>query len=331
MRHRRLGKRGLGFALLTALCVVGATGFVLWSAVGSSGNSTPAAQTMAVSLPLDPIVFRSLDRGAADTYGRVAVASVGDPAATTTLTGLTCERVYYASGQGICLEKVNTVKYRATLFDADFRPTHEIALGGFPSRARVSPDGRYATATVFAAGHSYANPGTFSTQATIIDTASGDVVADLEKDFEVTRDGEAFDSPDFNFWGVTFAKDSNRFYATLGTAGTTYLVEGNVQERSARVVHENVECPSLSPDGTRIAYKKLVGGSGVWRFHVLDLGTMKETPLAEDRPIDDQIEWLDDQNVLYRVDEEIWTVPADGSGSPRRYLAAADSPAVVRG
>ena len=77
MPHRRLGKRGLGFALLTVLCVVGATGFVLWSALGSGGSSTPAAQTVAVSLPADPIVFRSLDRSAAETYGRVAVASVG--------------------------------------------------------------------------------------------------------------------------------------------------------------------------------------------------------------------------------------------------------------
>ena len=38
---------------------------------------------------------------------------------------------------------------------------------------------------------------------------------------------------DFNFWGVTFARDGNRFYATLGTGGKTYLVEGDVAARQA--------------------------------------------------------------------------------------------------
>ncbi len=323
-------RRGLGFVLLTTICVVVAVGFVLWSALGSRGASEAVAETVQpVSLPRDAVIFRSLDRADAKAYGRVAIVSRTDPSGPRELSGLTCERVYYAAGQGICLAKTGAVKYVAVLFGSDFRPTHEVALSGFPSRARISPDGRYASATVFAAGHSYASPGQFSTTTTIMDTASGTVVADLEKDFTVTKDGKAIDSPDFNFWGVTFAADSNRFYATLGTAGATYLIEGDVQARTAQVVHENVECPSLSPDGTRIAYK-LVGDSGVWRFHVLDLATMTETPLAETKPIDDQIEWLDDDSVLYRVDEEIWTVPADGTGSPERYLAAADSPAVVR-
>jgi hypothetical protein len=32
---------------------------------------------------------------------------------------------------------------------------------------------------------------------------------------------------DINFWGVTFARAPGRFYATLGTKGHTYLVEGD--------------------------------------------------------------------------------------------------------
>jgi len=46
--------------------------------------------------------------------------------------------------------------------------------------------------------------------------------------------------------------------------------------------------------------------------------------------IDDQDEWLDNGRILYGVGEAIWTVPADGSGSPRQLLAGALSPAVVR-
>ena len=74
-----------------------------------------------------------------------------------------------------------------------------------PSRARVSPDGRLGAVTAFVTGHSYADPGSFSTRATIIDMERGRRIADLE-DFEVSRDGKPFESIDFNFWGVTFAR-----------------------------------------------------------------------------------------------------------------------------
>jgi hypothetical protein len=69
------------------------------------------------------------------------------------------------------------------------------------------------------------------------------------------------DAPNVNFWGITFARDSDRFYATMATGGRvaeiganggTHLIEGSVAARTAKVIHDNVECPSLSPDGTRI-------------------------------------------------------------------------------
>ena len=93
-----------------------------------------------------------------------------------------------------------------------------------------------------------------------------------------------------------------------------------------------MECPSLSPDGKRLAFKKRVGGllRPVWRFHVLDLATMSETPLAELRSIDDQIEWLDDRQVLYGDGSTIWVAAADGTGQPRKFLSQATSPTVLR-
>ena len=49
------------------------------------------------------------------------------------------------------------------------------------------------------------------------------------------------------------------------------------------MIHENVECPSLSPDGTRIAYKKRDRlDPAPWQLTVLDLATMRETPLGDD-------------------------------------------------
>jgi hypothetical protein len=316
------------FLFLGVASASAAIAFVAWAVVRDRDRAEAAGPRGAVTIPEQAIVFRSLDRRRPETFGEVAFSPLDAPAASRTRTGLVCERVHYRGGTGICLAQKGAIEYEAILFDRRVRARHELGLVGFPSRARVSADGRFAAATTFVTGHSYAQPGQFSTRTILIDTASGEEIAELE-DFQVTRDGETMDSPDFNFWGVTFAADPNRFYATLATGGKTYLVEGDVAARRLTVLHENVECPALSPDGTRVAYKKRVGEPAVWRFHVLDLATMAETPLAEDRVIDDQIEWLDDARVLYRVDEEVWTVAADGTGRPRRLIPAADSPAVV--
>jgi hypothetical protein len=184
--------------------------------------------------------------------------------------------------------------------------------------------------TLFVTGDSYADPGSFSTRTTVIDLATGRKVAGLE-DFVVMHGERRVTAIDVNFWGVTFARDSDRFFATLATGGRTYLIEGSVRRREARVIHDNVECPSLSPDGTRIAFKRRTGSAETpWRLTVLDLRTMHETPLAERRSVDDQAEWLDDDTVLYGIDGAVWAARADGRGRPERFIAGADSPAVVR-
>jgi hypothetical protein len=74
-------------------------------------------------------------------------------------------------------------------------------------------------------------------------------IANLE-DSTAIRDGKQIKETDFNFWGVTFARDSNRFYRT-------YLVEGDVRRAEcASSIGEASACPSLSPYETRIAFNK---------------------------------------------------------------------------
>ena len=84
-------------------------------------------------------------------------------------------------------------------------------------------------------------------------------MTDLET-FTVTRDGKPFKSVDFNFWGVTFRQEPGLFYATLASGGHTYLIEGDAVARTARVIRDAVECPSLSPDNRRLAFKHLERG-----------------------------------------------------------------------
>jgi hypothetical protein len=296
----------------------------------SSGASRVLADAHAAGRPM--IVFRDLPGGRATGDAQVVLAPAAQPNESRTYTPLRCARVYFASGRGICIARSRRIgsPYRAEIFGADLKVTHSLDLGGLPSRTRVSPDGRYGATTVFVTGHAYAAPGSFSTQTTLIDLASGSKIADLEQ-FTTTRNGRQVTAIDVNYWGVTFARDSDRFYATLATGGKTYLIQGSVSDRTAHVIAENVECPSLSPDGARIAFKKRVGSqANPWRLTVLDLASMRETPLAETRSVDDQVEWRDDHTVLYGLNGAVWSVPADGTGTPRRYIAGADSPATVR-
>jgi hypothetical protein len=271
------------------------------------------------------------------TNGHVAFETPAAPAARPHLTRLRCERVHFSNGVGVCLaaDRGFLTTYTAHLFGPDFRIRSTVPLQGPPSRARVSPDGRRAAMTVFVTGDSYASA-SFSTRTTLLNADTGRVIADLEE-FAVSRADTPFKAIDFNFWGVTFARDSNRFFATLRTAGTNYLVEGNIDERSAMVLHEGVECPSLSPDNTSIIFKKRAGPSR-WRLHILDLTTRRDRPLAETRSVDDQAEWLDDESIAYGLPRQsgtaggtdIWTLKVHSDAPPAMLIERAHSPATVR-
>jgi hypothetical protein len=284
------------------------------------------------------VLFR--ETGIYKDYGQLSVAPLATPGAGRAASRLSCERVSFAAGLGICLQADRGVltTYKAVIFDERFQARAPFKLDGSPSRTRVSADGRVGAITVFLTGqvHGYSSA-SFSTKTILLDMATGDVLADLEK-FTTWRDGVRFRAPDFNFWGVTFARESNTFYATLLTAGKRYLVRGDLGLRKLTVLHENVECPSLSPDNRLIAFKKKVGGNvSPWRFYVLELATMKERAIAGESSADDQIEWFDDTHVLYAAPRssqsatmDVWIAAIDGSEPSRVFLPEAESPVVVR-
>jgi hypothetical protein len=311
---------------LVVACVLLGGGYVVYAALGPSQTTTDAQPT-AGQVPSDvPVMVRAVDPKKPTLNGRVFV--VEDGKVVRRSRDLACERVYYAGGRGICMGVAPSgVDYTATVFDSKFEPLHTITLLGLPSRARVSADGRYGATTVFVAGDSYlSSPTAFSTRTTILDMKSGEQIGQLEQ-FEVTKGGKPFDAVDFNFWGISFdPTDSNRFYATLATGEHHYLVEGDIAARSLRVLRDGVECPSLSPDGTQIAFKSRIGGENRWRIHVLDVADLKDHPVAEQRSIDDQVEWLDGETLVYSDGENVYTVPADGGGEVQLLVRDATSP-----
>jgi len=338
--------RALAFLGIVALCGAGIAGYVMHvrGQAQAAAAVAPQAAGHVDALPADAFaVFRSTALGA--TYGHVMTVALAAPDGARSLTPLTCERVHYAAGTGVCLgaDRGAITTYKALLFDARFTPGKRLPLAGPPSRARVSPDGRRVAFTVFINGHAYSSPG-FTTRTSIVDAATGTYVAEDLEAWPVTRDGAAFKETDFNFWGVTFARDGRRFYATLGSGGKTYLVEGDLQARQMHTLAEGVECPSLSPDETRVAFKRREAGAApgqsLWHVAVMDLATRQVRVLkGEQRNVDDQVEWKDDREVLYAMpldarrsaaEMDLWAIPADDSSPARKWLPYAFSPAVAR-
>jgi hypothetical protein len=289
---------------------------------------------------LGRIFFRH--NGLDANYGRVSLIG-GDHRDEPRFAGsLRCEVLYVAGGRGICLtaDRGVVTSYAAELFDArTFEKIGTIPLRGSPSRCRVSKDGRLAASTVFVTGHSYTSLN-FSTQTLILDAQTATILADVES-FSVTRDGQPFRNQDFNFWGVTFTPKGDQFYCTLSSQGKHYLIKGDIATQTATVLRDNVECPSLSPNGTRIAYKKRLqsGDRVVWQLHVLHLASGRDTSLDEERSVDDQLEWLDNERVLYALpasettasaSTNIWVAAANGNRAPELFLTNAYSPSIER-
>jgi hypothetical protein len=352
----------IAFGAVVALAATLAIGYVFYKVAQRAAASDEAARvhtavagsklaagalSHAPTTSLDPaqayVLYRhtsSGDNGQGEVW-QAALDTTGTPnQANAQQQSLRCNRSYFAGGQGLCLRSDfdgawQTV-VRVVRFDAAHNVTDFGQYPGIPSRTRVSRDGMRGAFTIFVVGHSYASAG-FSTQTMLGQFDDPASWVPLET-YQVFRaDGSMWREIDFNFWGVTFTSDSNVFYATLGSGGHAYLVKGDMTTRQAHILREGVECPSLSPDGTRLAFKHALQ-PGFWSIHVLTPATGQETTLdVERRNVDDQIEWLNNSDVLYGLPNDrdpsawdIWRLSTDGKQAPTLFLADAASPAVVR-
>ncbi len=332
--------------LVMPICVAGIGLFAGFEAVSAGSAPLLAAGADVSAVMKQPFVlFRDTTSG--PTFGQAAVVPLASPGGERTATGLGCERVAFAPllagpPRGLCLHAAPRLfnlftGYSAVFLDAALRDRNlALPLDGKPSRTRVSPDGRVGAFTVFVFGDGYTSVD-FSTRTWLVDMASGAKIVDLEE-FTTSRNGQPFSARDFNFWGVTFARDGDTFYASLRTAGKTALVRGSIARRTFTVLRDNVECPSLSPDGRRLAFKKFIGPDpGAWRIAILDLATLQDRLVAgETRYIDDQIEWLDADRILYAVPRrttssaDVWVATVDSDTPAAIFIPFAESPIVVR-
>jgi hypothetical protein len=326
--------------MISAVLCLGLAGgyFIYVRAQGTStmAGSPESAANLASVLASPHIVFRTSALGA--HFGQLAAVSLADPAGDRASLGLNCERTYATRTAGACLfAKRGLVQtYGITMLNGQLEPAGNADLAGLPSRVRISADSSLVATTTFVGGHSYAQAA-FSTETII--RRDGKSLGNIES-WRSTVDGRPLRSVDRNFWGVTFADDNDTFYATAASGRTTWLMRGSLKGKSMNSLRTDAECPSLSPNQTKIAYKKRLDSEarGVWRLAVLDLRTGEESLLAETRSVDDQVEWLDDDRLLYGLSRtgseattsDVWMVPADGSGTPVVLIPEASSPAVVK-
>lgn len=338
---RRPGARVVAVAVLCLVVAGGAVAHLAAqrrTAQARVAAAPPVAVTSLDEVRRGPhVVFRSTAPG--PEYGLVAAVPVEAPDGPRAFTDVACDRVDATAAAASCLRTVRGVvtRYEARLLDTDWQTVQTWPLPGLPSRTRLSDDAALLSSTSFVTGHSYASVG-FSTE-TVVHRADGSSFGNLEE-FALTVGGEPFTALDRNIWGVTFI-DDDAFYATAASqsAGATWLVRGSLSARTLEALRENVECPSLSPDGTRVAFKRDVGDGATpyWAIAVLDLATGAETVLAEERDVDDQVEWLDDDTLLYGMPREddmgvtdVWAIPARPDAAARVLIPQAWSPAVVR-
>jgi hypothetical protein len=343
-------KRALIFVAVIVLCTIGVAVYVQQRqqsrGVAAPGTTPfldlndPAAAARIEQVRSQPHVLFLSRR--TDSFDQVGLAAIANPDQRLVLASPACERSYFGSKSGLCLvinRDTISPKAYAVFVDHALQTKRQLPLDGLPIRARVSPDNRWAAATVFTTGESY--NGDFTTRTSLFNLADGSVIDNLET-FTIERDGKTFKEVDFNFWGVTFFPSGDRFLATLGTAGKRLLVEGDIVGRRMRVIQDDVECPSLSPDGTRIVFKRASTVKGAWRLWAMRLDSGEAWPITdEDRYIDDQAEWLDNDRVLYGllygegIPENalsIWVsdVSRESGFDAKIFVRSASSPSVVR-
>lgn len=262
------------------------------------------------------------------TGQHIATRTLGDtgPTGSANVAELQCARVYAAGGIGVCLRKNNALTYSAMILDRQLTSIGTFPLSGLPSLARISPSGRMVAWSSFEQGSAYS--GSFVTRTAILDTQSEALTDPAEFTLQV---GKKIEKGARQIWGISFA-DDNRFYATAALGDVRHLVVGDIAARTLASVARDVTSPAVSPDGSQVAFVRMVTtDGGHWQLFVMDLKTRKARPLSDRRGVTDQPIWLGRDRVAYVVRStdgtpSIWAVGTRDGARPTLLQDNADSP-----
>lgn len=297
---------------------------------GTTVTSTTAAPTPTI----DPsqIALAFINRVPGDEYGLVGYI---DPQGERHITELECSRLDLNESAGLCLSATAGLggTGRGVILDAALEPSLRFGVNQ-PSRAAVSPDGSVVAWTGFSLGHSYLNSGEFATTTQLV-SVDRSIGVNLETVFTTYRDGVEVDDFERNYWGVTFV-DNDLFYATLGLGDGTSIVEGRVSTSRIDVVFDNATCPEVSPDGATIVAKERRGD--LFQVIAIDVASGTRRDLGETRSVADQVEWSDDDTILYALPNleegtdaqpvfDVYALDVAPGSKPRLVVPFADSPA----
>ena len=304
-------------------------------------TATDTAATDPALLPGDLLVVQRIP---GDAYGTLAVIEPdGTRRPVEGLEDERCDRVHAGGGVLVCLRSDASIGMPAAgtatirSLDEPARPEIDWFPTGLPSRARVAPDGSRFAVTSFVTGHSYLAVGEFSTE-TVVSTPRLGPDTLWDDAIEVRPSSERYRAVDGNWWGVTFIPGQpDAVYATYGSGGVAEVLRIDAATGVATPELPRGSCPSVSPDGRYVVFKRPVEGAPAPRSLIVrDLRSGEEWELGETRYVDDQVEWLDEDTVVYAVNRDdatlvqpvadVWAVDIDPGAVPSVLVPYAASP-----
>ena len=280
-----------------------------------------------------------INRVPGDDYGRLAIRHADG---TRTLLDRKCMRVHFAAEHGVCLSQNDGIvpTFTTTFFES-VNPNVEIKAypSALPSRARISPDGTFSAVTAFVTGTSYVDIGTETTTIVTIDEIESTRLLRGLAQFPINSDEARYRNLDPQYWGMTFV-DEDEFYITGYYGQEPEVMRGWIDEMVLEPTGWVGSCPSLSPDGKTLVFKEMLP-NGTFELVAVDLETNDKWKLGETRSVDDQVEWLDNDTILYALhpdgadgavqpEFDIWMIDIAEGSEPVLFLPNADSPAVAR-
>ena len=279
-----------------------------------------------------------INRTLGDDYGRLAIRHTDG---TRTLLERRCVRVHLAADTGVCVSRdEGTAPLFTTTFFASINPNVEIKSypSALPSRARISPEGTFSAVTAFVSGGSYEDIGSDTTTIVTIDEIDSTRLVRGGNQLEVNADEDKYQVLDAQYWGMSFA-DEDEFYITGFYGDEAEVMHGTLTDMTVEPTGWVGSCPSLSPDDATLVFKEMTPNG--FQLVAVDVESQTTWKLGETRSVDDQVEWLDNDTILYALHPEggdtpvdpqfdIWMLDIAEGSEPALFLANADSPAVAR-